>query len=224
MKGILLDIEGTTTPISFVYDVLFPYARAHVSESLGAEDIAALRLSYETDIRNGLLPPAWSDAPVAYVHWLMDQDRKSTALKNLQGKIWLTGYQLGALHGEVFVDVPFALARWHEAGIDIRIYSSGSKLAQRLLFSSTKSGDLTKFLNGYFDTTTGPKIEAESYALIVRAFGCEPGEILFVSDVVGELDASRIAGMQAALCIRPGNHPQSPGTHRTISSFEEIRG
>jgi enolase-phosphatase E1 len=222
MKGILLDIEGTTTPISFVYDVLFPYARAHVSENLGAEDIAALRLSYETDLENGFSPPAWSDAPVAYVLWLVDQDRKSTALKNLQGKIWLTGYQQGALHGEVFEDVPAALARWHEAGIDVRIYSSGSKLAQRLLFSSTSSGDLTKFLNGYFDTTAGPKVEAESYTLISRAFRCEPGEVLFVSDVVRELDAARIAGMQTALCIRPGNHPQSPGTHRTISSFEEI--
>jgi enolase-phosphatase E1 len=222
MKGILLDIEGTTTPISFVYDVLFPYARAHVSENLGAEDVAALRVSYETDLRNGFSPPAWSDAPVVYVHWLMDQDRKSTALKNLQGKIWLTGYQQGALHGEVFDDVPPALARWHAAGIDVRIYSSGSMLAQRLLFSSTNSGDLTTFLNGYFDTTTGPKIEAESYALISRAFGCDPGEILFVSDVVRELDAARNAGMQTALCIRPGNHPQLPGTHRTVSSFEEI--
>jgi len=222
MKGILLDIEGTTTPISFVYDVLFPYARAHVSENLGAEDIADLRLSYETDLRNGFSPPAWSDAPVDYVHWLMDQDRKSTALKNLQGKIWLTGYQQGAIHGEVFKDVPVTLERWHEAGIDVRIYSSGSKLAQRLLFSTTNYGDLTKFLNGYFDTTTGPKIEAVSYALIARAFGCNPGEILFVSDVVRELDAARSAGMQTALCIRPGNHPQTPGTHRTISSFEEI--
>jgi len=224
MKGILLDIEGTTTPISFVYDVLFPYARSHVSENLAAEDIAALRLSHEEDLRNGFSPPTWTEVPVAYVHWLMDQDRKLTALKNLQGKIWLTGYQKGALHGEVFEDVPSAFARWHEAGMDVRIYSSGSSLAQRLLFSSTHSGDLTKFLNGYFDTTTGPKIEAESYVVIGLAFRCEPGEILFVSDVVQELDAARIAGMQTALCIRPGNHPQLPGTHRTILSFEEIGG
>jgi enolase-phosphatase E1 len=222
MKGILLDIEGTTTPISFVYDVLFPYARAHVRENLAAEDVEALRLSYEADLRNGFSPPAWSDVPVDYVHWLMDQDRKSTALKNLQGKIWLTGYQRGALHGEVFEDVPLALGRWHQAGFDVRIYSSGSKLAQQLLFSSTKSGDLTKFLNGYFDTTSGPKIESESYALISRAFACASGEILFVSDVVRELDAARTAGMQTALCIRPGNHPQVPGSHRTISNFEEI--
>ena len=222
MKVILLDIEGTTTPISFVYDVLFPYARAHVRESLAAEDIEALRISYESDLRNSVSPPAWSDLPVAYVHWLMDQDRKTTALKNLQGKIWLTGYQQGALQGAVFEDVPLALERWHQEGMDVRIYSSGSKLAQKLLFSSTKSGDLTKFLNGYFDTTSGPKTESESYALISREFACGAAEILFVSDVVRELDAARTAGMQTALCIRPGNHPQVPGTHRSISSFEAI--
>jgi enolase-phosphatase E1 len=222
MKGILLDIEGTTTPISFVYDVLFPYARAHVSENLIAEDIEAFRFSYKEDLRNGFSPPAWSDAPVAYVHWLMDQDRKSTALKNLQGRIWLTGYRQGALHGVVFEDVPLALERWRKEGMDVRIYSSGSKLAQQLLFSSTKSGDLTKFLNGYFDTTSGPKIEADSYALISRAFACGSAEILFISDVVRELDAARTAGMQTALSIRPGNHPQVPGTHRTVLSFEEI--
>jgi len=222
MKGILLDIEGTTTPISFVYDVLFPYARAHVSENLDEEDVAALQLSYEADLQSGFKLPAWSEKPVAYVHWLMDQDRKSTALKNLQGKIWRAGYQQGALHGEVFADVPPALERWRKEGIDVRIYSSGSKLAQRLLFSSTMSGDLTKLLNGYFDTTTGPKVESESYVLIGSAFGYEPAEILFVSDIVRELDAARTAGMQTALCIRPGNTPQSPGTHRTILSFEEF--
>ena len=222
MKAILLDIEGTTTPISFVYDVLFPYARAHIRENLSAEDVAALRISYETDLRSGFTPPAWTDAPVAYVEWLMDQDRKFTALKNLQGRIWLSGYDQGALRGEVFADVPSALERWRELGIDVRIYSSGSKLAQKLLFSSTNSGDLTRFLNGYFDTTTGPKVETESYVLISRAFECEAGEVLFISDIVGELDAARNAGMQTALCIRPGNKQQSPGTHRTISSFEEI--
>jgi enolase-phosphatase E1 len=223
MKGILLDIEGTTTPISFVYDVLFPYARAHVSENLAAGDVDALRLSYEEDLRNGFSPPVWSEKPVGYVHWLMDQDRKSTPLKNLQGKIWLSGYQQGLLHGEVFEDVPLALQRWKNEGMDVRIYSSGSKLAQQLLFSTTKSGDLTKLLNGYFDTTTGPKIEAESYAAISKAYGCEASEILFVSDVVRELDAARTAGMQTTLCIRPGNHPQISGTHRTVSNFQQIR-
>ena len=222
MKAILLDIEGTTTPISFVYDVLFPYARAHIRENLGEADVVALRDSYETDLRNGFTPPAWTETPVAYVEWLMDEDRKSTALKNLQGRIWQSGYRHGALYGEVFADVPPALERWRRQGIDVRIYSSGSKLAQQLLFSSTKAGDLTRLLNGYFDTTTGPKVEMESYIAISRVFGCEAGEIVFVSDVVRELDAARKAGMQTALCVRPGNKPQGAGTHRTIASFEEI--
>ena len=221
-KGILLDIEGTTTPINFVYDVLFPFARAHVREHLGPEEIAALHTEYESDIRNGQVPPEWSAAPVAYVHWLMDQDRKSTALKNLQGKIWLDGYKRGELHGEVYGDVPPAFGKWHRAGIDIRIYSSGSILAQRLLFSTTPSGDLTAFLNGYFDTTTGPKAERDSYVKITNAYGIAATEILFVSDVTRELDAARSAGMQTELCVRPGNHPQPEGTHPIIQSFEEI--
>ena len=226
MRGILLDIEGTTTPISFVYDVLFPFARAHVAEHLAeyfnVEDASAFRREYDEDIANGTTPPAWADPPVAYVHWLMDQDRKSTALKNLQGKIWLDGYQRGELHGEVFADVSPALTRWMQRGTDVRIYSSGSILAQRLLFSSTKVGDLTKFLNGYFDTTTGPKVEPQSYTTIAAAFGQSPNEILFISDMTRELDAARRAGMQTALCIRSGNHPQSPANHRTILSFDQI--
>ncbi|HLQ77922.1 MAG TPA: acireductone synthase [Terriglobia bacterium] len=222
MKGILLDIEGTTTPITFVYEVLFPYARAHVSEHLGKDDIRALRLEHKQDVRNGFSPPEWSGQPVDYVHWLMDQDRKSTPLKNLQGKIWLDGYKNGELHGEVYADVPRALARWKEQGIDVRIYSSGSVLAQQLLFSSTKDGDLTSLLSGHFDTTTGAKTELESYLSIAQAFGLQASEILFISDVTRELDAARSARMQTALCIRPGNHPQLPGTHRTILSFDEI--
>src|SRR5215813_6088143 len=189
-RGILLDIEGTTTPISFVYDVLFPFARAHVREHLGPEDVRALRGEYESEIRNGQVPPAWSDTPVEYVHWLMDQDRKSTALKNLQGKIWLEGYRQGELHGEVFRDVPPAMKRWHSRRVDVRIYSSGSILAQRLLFSTTASGDLTAFLKGYFDTTTGPKADRESYVRIRAAYGIAAEEILFISDVTRELDAA----------------------------------
>jgi len=185
IRGILLDIEGTTTPISFVYDVLFPYARARI------HDPHMLRL--------------------------MDEDRKTTELKELQGKIWQEGYRRGELRGEVFEDVPVALAKWKREGIDVRIYSSGSILAQKLLF-----GELTKLLNGYFDTTTGAKGDTESYVRIAAAFGFEPGEILFVSDVTRELDAARAAGMQTALCVRPGNPPQEPGEHRRISSFAEI--
>jgi enolase-phosphatase E1 len=224
VRGILLDIEGTTTPISFVYDVLFPFARRHVAEYLKHADVADLKREHDEDIRRRRRtnPPPWSAEPVAYIHWLMDQDRKSTALKNIQGKIWLEGYESGELHGEVFPDVPPAFERWRGSNIDVRIFSSGSILAQRLLFSSTAAGDLTKFIRGYFDTTTGPKNDPSSYAAIGKFFNISAPEILFISDVTRELDAARAAGMQTLLCVRPGNHPQPPHDHAVVRSFEGI--
>jgi len=219
-RGILLDIEGTTTPIAFVYDVLFPFARRHIHEYLKSADLTQLKSEHDEDIRLGQSAPAWAEGPAEYVYWLMDQDRKSTALKDIQGKIWLKGYESGELRGEVFSDVPPALELWHREKIDVRIFSSGSVLAQRLLFSNTNAGDLTKFLNGYFDTTTGPKNEPSSYTRIANAFGIPASEILFISDVTRELDAARLAEMRTFLCIRPGNHPQSVNDHPTITTFE----
>jgi enolase-phosphatase E1 len=223
MPGILLDIEGTTTPITFVYDVLFPFVRRHLDAWLPRADVSGLQSEYQEDVRRGQNPPAWSVPPKTYVEWLMDQDRKSTALKKLQGEIWLEGYQKGELHGDVFPDVPPALERWRAEGHDVRIFSSGSILAQRLLFSSTRVGDLTRYLNGYFDTTTGPKNEPGSYAAIAKVFVMSPSEILFISDVTRELDAARTAGMKTLLCVRPGNHPQPANDHRAIASFEGIQ-
>src|SRR5262249_42925752 len=156
---------------------------------LGA-DLTDLKREYETDTSAGNHPPEWSSDPLPYLQWLMDHDRKSTALKRIQGEIWLEGYRNGELQGEAFDDVPPALMRWNEAGINIRIFSSGSILAQRLIFSTTAFGDLTKYLNGYFDTTTGPKNEAASYRQITHAFRIPSGEILFLSDVTRELDAA----------------------------------
>jgi enolase-phosphatase E1 len=221
-QGMLLDIEGTTTPITFVYDVLFPYARTHAHEHLDEKDQRALKLEYDADVASGLAPPPWSSGAMNYVLWLMDQDRKSTALKNLQGKTWQAGYRQRTLEGAVFPDVPNALARWHAAGRDIRIYSSGSILAQRLLFSTTPHGDLTRFLNGYFDTTTGPKSDASSYKSIAKAFGLAPADILFISDVTRELDAASAAGFQVMLSLRAGNHPQPPHGYRILHSFEDL--
>ena len=221
-RGILLDIEGTTTPITFVYDVLFPFARRHAALFLQNAGVHDLRREYDEDLVHGNNPPNWTKGAEAYFYWLMDQDRKSTALKRIQGEIWLQGYRNGELHGEVFPDVPPALNRWHQAGIDVRIFSSGSVLAQKLLFESTKDGDLTKFVTGYFDTTTGPKNEPESYRTIAAAFGSATGDILFLSDVTRELDAARTAGMKTSLCVRPGNPPQPPHEHRTIRTFFEI--
>ena len=221
-RGILLDIEGTTTPIAFVYDVLFPFARTHAARHLDQEAQRALKLEHDADVASGYQPPPWSSGALAYVHWLMDQDRKSTALKTLQGKIWQEGYRRGDLHGEVFADVPPALERWHRDGVDVRIYSSGSILAQQLLFSTTPQGDLTRFLQGYFDTTTGPKVEPSSYQAIARAFSLPATDILFVSDVVRELDAAAAAGFHTRLAVRPGNPAQPAHAYAVISSFDRI--
>jgi enolase-phosphatase E1 len=239
VHGILLDVEGTTAPINFVYQILFPYARKHVRNFLAAHfsseevqsDIARLREEHAEDKRRGLQPPGLHVTPeeahlesvLAYFLWLMDQDRKSTGLKSLQGKIWQDGYRTGALQSQVFPDVPPALAAWHARAIDIRIFSSGSILAQKLLFAHTEAGDLTKFIKGYFDTTSGPKADPQSYQRIATAFECPVSAILFISDVCAELDAARASGMQTGLCVRPGNRPQ-PGAsrHSVIRSFAEL--
>src|SRR5215510_4977843 len=199
MPGILLDIEGTTTPIRFVYDILFPFARRRMREYVRNADLRPLRNEYEKDVQEAHNPPDWTPDPVPYIYWLMDQDRKSTALKDIQGKIWLEGYETGELHGEVFPDVPPALQRWHQLGKNIRIFSSGSVLAQRLLFSTTDAGDLTRFMNGFYDTTTGPKNDQASYSAIAKSFGTPASDILFLSDVTRELDAAREAGMRTLL-------------------------
>ena len=223
LKGVgavLLDIEGTTTPIAFVHQTLFGYARARVSGFLEQHwndpevraDIARLEAEPADD-------PA---AVAAHVGWLMDQDKKSTGLKSLQGKIWEEGYRTGELRGEVYPDVPPALERWRRQEIDIAIFSSGSVQAQRSLFASTAAGDLTRFIRAYFDTTTGPKTAPDSYAHIAAALERSPSEVLFLSDVAAELDAARTAGMRTALCVRtPGSAP-SAGAHPVIHALDQL--
>lgn len=225
---IVLDIEGTTTPISFVTETLFPYARAHLAPFLerhgrsidGLKLIGRLHREYAVDQGRGEGVPAWSAR--RYADWLMNQDRKSPALKQLQGRIWEEGYKDGSLAGQVFDDVPRAFARWHGAGVPIAIYSSGSVLAQQWLFRTTSAGDLTPFVNHYFDTSVGPKGDPASYARIAEAVALESATITFVSDVVSELHAARMAGLSTILCARPG-HPHQPAhTHRVVTSFDEI--
>src|SRR5262249_49490462 len=158
-----------------------------------------------------------------YVHWLMDRDRKSTPLKSLQGKIWEAGYRSGELRGRVFDDVPPALIEWSEQGKRIAIYSSGSVLAQRLLFGCTDAGDLTRFITSYFDTAVGDKREAGSYRLIAEALETEPTRIVFISDVANELAAAESAGLSVLLSIRPGNPAQdNANAYRAIHSFAEV--
>jgi enolase-phosphatase E1 len=222
VRAILLDIEGTTTPIAFVHDVLFSYEREHVREFLNensaADDIALLREEHAVDVKEGRNPPPLT---AEYVEWLIALDRKSTGLKSLQGKIWRQGYESGLLKSQVFEDVAPAFQRWRERGLRISIFSSGSVLAQQLLFAHTEVGDLTRFIDGYFDTRVGKKGDAESYLRITEAMGLETREILFISDVVAELEAASQAGMKTILSIRPGNEaqPQYP----SIRSFDEIQ-
>ncbi len=235
----LLDIEGTTTPISFVHDVLFPYARTHMREFLHAQAESAqvhetacmLRDERAATLPDGGSLPLWKDetsselldSVAEFCDWLMDRDVKSPGLKRLQGIIWEKGYADGTLIGEVFPDVPPALERWRKAGIVLAIYSSGSVLAQRLIFSHTKYGDLTRYISAFFDTAVGAKKTSASYGAIASELQVPPLEILFLSDVDAELIAAADASCQIALCVRPGNAPVRTALDAsTISSFDEI--
>lgn len=228
VRGILLDIEGTTTPIAFVHDVLFSYAREHAGEFLSANvekeevraDIALLSDEHADDVSKGLNPPP---LVADYVEWLIALDRKSTGLKSLQGKIWRQGYQQGSLKSQVFADVAPAFERWHARGLSINIFSSGSVLAQKLLFAHTEAGDLTRFIDEYFDTNVGKKAEAESYRRISKQMKLPPQNILFISDVIAELNAAHDAGMKAWLSIRPGNTPQDNlNSYPVILTFDQL--
>jgi enolase-phosphatase E1 len=229
-QAILLDVEGTTSSISFVYDVLFTFAKDHVADFLSRESgtdvvrAAARQLADEAGITDALLDdPAGLQRIVQAAVDLMNRDVKSTPLKALQGMIWRSGFESGQLVAHVFADVPPALARWSDSGLDVRVYSSGSVEAQRLFFAHTAAGNLTRYLRGHYDTTTGPKREASSYSRIAADMACEPRQILFLSDVGAELDAARQAGMATALAVRPGN--RDPGgllEHEPFESFADI--
>lgn len=193
-KSILLDIEGTTSSISFVADELFPYARKHLAAFVEANP----------EVVTPILAEVPGDDPVATLIQWIDEDRKATPLKTLQGLIWAQGYADGELKGHVYPDTPEAIRRWTEAGLQVNIYSSGSIAAQKLIFGHSIAGDLTPLLGNYFDTTTGPKREADSYTKIADALGLAPSELLFVSDMPAEVDAAREAGLQALLIDRAG--------------------
>jgi enolase-phosphatase E1 len=234
--AILLDIEGTTTPVRFVYEVLFPFARRHLGAYLDArqgsgelsEIVALLGGEWAEDAARGQVPPPWTagadpdpHAIVPYVLWLMDRDRKSPGLKRLQGLIWERGYRSGALTSELFPDVAPALRRWRSQNVPVAIYSSGSVLAQRLLFSHTAAGDLTPCLAAFFDTSVGAKTSPDSYRRIAGALERPPGRLLFVSDATKELDAAHEAGCRVLRCVRPG-HTDPPGSFASIRSLDEI--
>jgi enolase-phosphatase E1 len=233
---ILLDIEGTTTPIAFVHDTLFSYAEGHLDAWIASHHhdpkvralVDALSAEYRAEAADPTLPPwrrdgSGDEGASAYARWLMARDRKSPALKTLQGWIWEDGYRAGELHGVVYDDVPPAMKRWRAQGIAIAIYSSGSVLAQRRLFESTAHGDLTSMIAAFFDTAVGAKTNPDSYGRVAEALGQAAPAILFVSDVTKELVAARAAGLQTRLSLRPGNAPQPDAdSFESVVSFAEI--
>lgn len=241
-RGILLDIEGTTSSVSFVYDVMFPYVRKHltfevfanwlepeyieafhaIAKDAGHESLDAWLKSQSLTRDN---PLRAADVVCKEVIRLMDADIKATGLKQLQGLIWKSGFESGELKAHVYDDVPPALLAWNAAGKDVRIYSSGSIQAQKLFFGHTIAGDLLCQFRGHYDTTIGGKKEAGSYRKIVEEFQLPADCILFLSDIVAELDAARAAGMQTALVVRPGNaaNQTSAGeSHATIENFAQV--
>jgi enolase-phosphatase E1 len=238
IRIILLDIEGTTTPVNFVYQTLFPYAtrkletflREHAQEPEIAPLIEDLHAQHKVDEGAGLRPPSWVDegvesrlrSSIAYCQWLIAKDSKCTPLKLLQGKIWQEGYASGELHGEVYPDVPVAFERWRRQKKMICIYSSGSVLAQQLLFRSTPAGDLTAYISVFFDTRVGAKTERESYRKIAGSFSHPPQQFLFISDVVKEIEAARVAGMQVLLCVRDENASAVSATAEVIHDFSVV--
>ncbi|MFL1513220.1 acireductone synthase [Pseudomonas prosekii] len=220
IKAILTDIEGTTSAVSFVFDVLFPYAAKHLPEfvrqNAGRADVAEQLDAVRRD----------SDEPQADVERVIEillgwiaEDRKATPLKAIQGMVWEQGYQAGQLKGHVYPDAVDALKRWHQDGFQLFVYSSGSIQAQKLIFGCSEAGDLSPLFSGYFDTTSGPKREAQSYERITQAIGVAAGEILFLSDIVEELDAARTAGMATCGLAREGGELAG---HVTVDSFGKI--
>ena len=233
-KCILLDVEGTTSSISFVYDVMFPYVRENLAPFLAN--------NWNSDSVQGCLPllandigkdsvDEWLDAdgPTAQqqvataVTKLMDDDVKATGLKQLQGMIWKDGFESGQMTAHLFDDVADCMRKWHADGIEIRIYSSGSIAAQKLFFGHCVAGNLLPLIAGHYDTTIGSKKESASYVAIADDIGLPPSEIIFISDVPAELDAARSAGMQVILSIRPGNKPvENIDADSAIRDFSEV--
>jgi enolase-phosphatase E1 len=216
--AVLTDIEGTTTPIGVVRDVLFPYARAALPgylETRAGEPEVAAELA---EVRR-MMP----GQPVldTLLHW-MDSDAKVTPLKALQGMIWHEGYRSGAIRGRMYPDVAPALKRWSAGGLRLFVYSSGSVDAQRLIFRHSDAGDLTGLFSGFFDTRVGGKREPDSYGRLAIGLNLPPVEILFLSDVESELDAAAAAGMRTCQVVRAEDGTIASDRHPTAGDFPAV--
>lgn len=233
IKTILLDIEGTTTPIDFVHKTLFPYAKERVNDFV-ADNLDALRAEIEqlkTEYKKDFSEQIYgrdfrADKPetvAEYLKFLIEIDRKSTALKSIQGMIWQKGYASGELESVVFEDVPRAFKRWKREGKTVAIYSSGSRQAQQLLFKHTNHGDLTPLIAAYFDTNAGSKKESRSYQKIAESLQVAANEIVFISDILEELSAARRADLNALLAVRQGNAPvKDDHDYQKVFSFDSL--
>ncbi|NID14806.1 acireductone synthase [Luteibacter yeojuensis] len=222
IRAILTDIEGTTSSIDFVKDVLFPYARQHLPafvETRG-EEAEVRHWLQEAAAEAGIVEASRTEIVDMLIRWI-DEDRKSTALKALQGMIWREGYESKAYVSHMYPEVAGRLQAWHARGLKLYVYSSGSVPAQKLLFGHSESGDLTPLFSGYFDTQTGHKREVESYRRIAGEIGLPPAQILFLSDIREELDAARAAGMRTTQLIRPPQRLSDNG-HPAVADFDAV--
>ncbi len=222
IRAVLTDIEGTTSSLSFVKDELFPYARARLPQFVQANATDPQVRQILADARGEVGATIDDQALIGHMLRWIDEDRKLTALKALQGLIWEAGYRDGELVGHIYPDAVAALRRWHESGLQLYVFSSGSVKAQQLLFGHTDEGDLRPLFSGYFDTTIGNKRDTSSYGRIADAVRLKTKEMLFLSDIVEELDAARTAGMDTCWLVRDGDIP-AHANHPVARQFEEIR-
>jgi enolase-phosphatase E1 len=223
IRAIVTDIEGTTSSISFVRDVLFPYARKRLPAFIETHgDLPEVQhWLHEAAVEAGLVEASRQDIIELLLQWI-DEDRKSTALKALQGMIWKDGYEAGDYRAHIYPEVAARLRDWRADGLRLYVYSSGSVPAQQLFFRYSEAGDLSPLFAGYFDTETGPKREAESYRRIAEAIGEQPKHILFLSDIEEELDAAQAAGFHTGWLVRPPLEPPVTPRHVVFHDFSAI--
>ena len=223
VRYVLTDIEGTTTSVKFVYDTLFPYFRNHIDTLKSLTENESVQQAFKKTVElaytlEGIKLRSVDDILTTLLRW-SQEDRKITPLKTVQGILWEKGYQTGEIKGHVYEDVAPALKAWKEFGIQLGVFSSGSIPAQKLIFGYSESGDLTPYFSAYFDTTSGGKREVETYIKISNELKLQPNDILFLSDIVEELEAAQQAGFQTTQLVRPGT---IANWQHTASSFSDI--
>lgn len=223
IRFVLTDIEGTTTSVSFVYDVLFPYFRQHLNEVVSLSDLdevkSAIDQTVELALKEGNVKLTTLDEVIEQWKKWSDADKKITPLKTVQGVLWKKGYEEGTIKGHVYPDVEPALRKWKANGLHLGVFSSGSIQAQKLLFGYSEAGNLLDVFSSYFDTTTGTKRDTTTYQKIAEQLGMNSAEVLFLSDIEEELQAAADAGMQTIQLVREGN---TPNWKTTASDFKEV--